>query len=124
GADIRELERRTALTELPVGPRRQLAHALDHAPFFTVAAINGLALGGGLELALACHLRIASTNAKLGLPEVRLGVIPGNGGTARLSRLIGRSRALKAILLSERYSAEEAYELGIVDWLVPPESFD
>lgn len=124
GADIRELQRRTAWTELDYGPRRELARRLEHAPFLTVAALNGLALGGGMEIALACHLRVASATATFGLPELRLGLIPGNGGTARLPRLVGRGRALKAILLSERLGAEEACQLGLVDWMVPAEEFD
>lgn len=124
GADIREMQQRTAWTELDFGPRRELARRLGQGPFLSVAALNGLALGGGLEIALACHLRIASATAKFGLPELRLGLIPGNGGTARLPRLIGRSRALKAILLSERLGADEAYQLGLVDWIVSAEEFD
>jgi len=124
GADIREMQQRTPWTELDYGPRRELARRLGNAQFVTVAAIQGLALGGGLEIALACHLRIASETAKLGLPELKLGLIPGNGGTARLPRLIGRARALKAILLSERLGAAEALSLGLVDWVVPAETFD
>ena len=84
-------------------------------PFPTIAALNGFALGGGLELALACDLRVASTAAKLGLPEVGLGLIPGYGGTQRLPRLIGTGRALDLIFTGRHVDAEEALQLGIVN---------
>jgi enoyl-CoA hydratase len=80
-----------------------------------IAAINGFALGGGLELALACHIRLASNNAKMGLPEVSLGLIPGYGGTQRLTRLVGRGRALEMILTGDMISAEDAYAYGLVN---------
>ena len=98
GADLVELEERTIWTELEYGPRRALAARLEKGPVITVAALNGLALGGGFELALACHLRIASDAAELGLPELRLGLIPGNGGTIRLPRIVGTSIALQKLL--------------------------
>ncbi len=88
---------------------------ISSLPVPTIAAINGYALGGGLELALACDLRVASTKAKLGLPEVGLGLIPGYGGTQRLPRLIGRGRALDLIFTGRHVSAEEALSLGIVN---------
>ncbi len=84
-----------------------------------VAAVNGFALGGGLELALACHLRIASENARFGVPEVKLGIIPGYGGTVRLPRLVGRGRALQMILTGEMIDAEEAHRIGLVNDVVP-----
>jgi enoyl-CoA hydratase/carnithine racemase len=90
-------------------------------PVPTIAAINGFALGGGLELALACTIRIASVEAKLGLPEVRLGILPGAGGTQRLPRLIGRSRALLLLLSGRTISAQVAHDFGIVDQVVPPD---
>lgn len=124
GADLDEMRRRTPWNEIDFGPRRELARRLEMAPFPTVAAIDGYALGGGLELALACHLRIASTKAKLGLPETRLGILPANGGTARLARLVGRGTALRMIMLAEHIDAAEARRLGIVDWLVEPADFD
>jgi len=86
----------------------------------SVAAIDGLALGGGLEIAMACHGRIAAPQAQLGLPELQLGVIPGFGGTQRLPRLVGLSKALEMILLSKPIKSEEASELGLVDAVVPP----
>lgn len=86
-----------------------------------IAAVNGFALGGGLELVLACDFAIASPRAKFGLPEVTLGVIPGFGGTQRLARLIGRHNALRWILTGDVHSADEAYRLGLVTQLVEPE---
>lgn len=82
-----------------------------------VAAINGFALGGGLELALACHIRIASDNAKLGLPEVSLGIIPGYGGTQRLPELVGRGKAIEMITTGEMISAEDALQWGLVNYV-------
>ena len=84
-----------------------------------IAAINGFALGGGLELAMACHIRVAADNAKMGLPEVSLGVIPGYGGTQRLPQLIGKGRALEMILTAGMVSAQEAYRIGLVNHIVP-----
>ncbi len=124
GADIVEMQQRTVWTDLEFGPRRELARLLETAPFTSIAAINGFALGGGLELAMACHLRIASDAAKLGLPETRLGIIPGNGGTARLARLVGPARSLQLILMGEQIDAPQAARLGLVNWSVPAEQFD
>ena len=84
-----------------------------------IATINGFALGGGLELAMACHFRVASDNAKMGLPEVSLGVIPGYGGTQRLPQLIGKGRAMEMILTAGMISAEEAFRAGLVNHVVP-----
>lgn len=86
-----------------------------------IAAINGFALGGGLELAMACHIRVASDTAKMGLPEVSLGVIPGYGGTQRLPQLIGKGRAMELILTAGMVAAEEAYRTGLVNHVVVPE---
>ncbi|MDY0780348.1 enoyl-CoA hydratase/isomerase family protein [Tenacibaculum sp. IB213877] len=86
-----------------------------------IALINGFALGGGLELAMACHFRIASENAKMGLPETSLGVIPGYGGTQRLPQLIGKGKAMELIMTAGMISAEEAKNLGLVNHVVPQE---
>jgi enoyl-CoA hydratase len=84
-----------------------------------IAAINGFALGGGTELALACHIRIASENAKMGQPEVKLGLIPGFGGTQRLARLVGKGKAMELILSGKMINAEEAFKVGLVNQVVP-----
>jgi enoyl-CoA hydratase len=84
-----------------------------------IAAVNGFALGGGLELAMACHFRIASDNARMGLPEVSLGVIPGYGGTQRLPQLVGKGRAMEMIMTAGMVTAEEAYRTGLVNHIVP-----
>jgi enoyl-CoA hydratase len=83
-----------------------------------IAAVNGFALGGGCELAMACHIRIASELAKFGQPEVKLGLIPGYGGTQRLPRLVGRGRALQLLLTGEMIDAQEAYRIGLVNRVV------
>ncbi len=98
---------------------RELNAMLESAPFPVIAALNGTALGGGLELALACHLRICVAGAKLGLPEVSLGIIPGAGGTQRLSRAIGPSKALEWVVWGKVCSAQDALEAGLVHRLVP-----
>ncbi|MDR6783623.1 enoyl-CoA hydratase [Pedobacter africanus] len=94
-------------------------NAIENCPKPVVAAINGFALGGGLELAMACHIRIAADNAKLGLPETSLGLIPGYGGTQRLSLLVGRGRALEMIATADMISAERAEKMGLVNTVVP-----
>jgi enoyl-CoA hydratase len=93
--------------------------ALASIPRVVIAAINGYALGGGLEVALACDLRVCADNARLGLPEILLGVIPGGGGTQRLPRLIGASRAKELIFTGRQVDAEEALSIGLVDRVVP-----
>lgn len=116
GADLKE---RQGMNEKDVLVRfdwvRKLYERLDRLSIPTIAAINGTALGGGLELALCCDIRVASTNAVLGFPEVELAIIPGNGGTQRLPRLIGVSRALELILTAKRITAVQAEQLGIVN---------
>jgi len=92
---------------------------LDALPFPSVAAIQGFALGGGLELALACSIRIGSARSSLGLPEVKLGLIPGAGGTQRLPRIVGRGRALDILSTGRQVPAEEAHAIGLLDRLVP-----
>ncbi|HEX6071134.1 MAG TPA: enoyl-CoA hydratase-related protein [Longimicrobiaceae bacterium] len=123
GADISELAAMEPLEGVEVsrlGQRVFRELELSRKPI--VAAVNGFALGGGCELALAAHLRIASTSARFGLPEVRLGIIPGYGGTVRLSRLVGKGRALELILGGEMIDAEEAHRIGLVNRVVPAES--
>jgi len=91
---------------------------IENFPKPVIAAVNGFALGGGLELAMACHFRIASENAKLGLPEVTLGLIPGYGGTQRLPKLIGKGRAAQMIFTAEMVPAQRAFEMGLVNEIV------
>lgn len=122
GADIAAMARLDALE----GQRfSRFLHAgldrLERSPKPVVAAVNGFALGGGCELAMACHVRIASDRAKFGQPEVNLGLIPGAGGTQRLPRLVGRGRAIDLILGGHMIDAAEAYRIGLVDRVVPAE---
>ena len=120
GADIKELAEESATTGHLAAQRGQNTfRKIEALGKPVVAAINGFALGGGLELALACHLRVASENAKLGLPEVTLGVIPGYGGSQRLARLVGRGRALELILTGAHIDASEAHRIGLVNRVVP-----
>ncbi|MGB2116976.1 MAG: enoyl-CoA hydratase/isomerase family protein [Flavobacteriaceae bacterium] len=87
-----------------------------------IAAVNGFALGGGLELAMSCHFRVASNNARLGLPEVSLGVIPGYGGTQRLTHLVGKGKAMEMILTASMVTAEEGLEWGLLNYVVEPDN--
>jgi enoyl-CoA hydratase len=91
---------------------------IEHAPRPIIAAVNGFALGGGCELAMACHLRVASENAKFGQPEVNLGIIPGYAGTQRLTQLIGKGKALELLMTGDMIDAQEAYRLGLVNYVV------
>jgi len=123
GADIAELSRMGPLDGVSVSRQGQDAFRfLESMPKPVIAAVNGFALGGGLELALACHLRIASSRARFGLPEVKLGIIPGYGGTVRLPRLVGRGRALELILTGEMIDASEAFRIGLVNRVEEPEN--
>src|SRR5690349_4826667 len=115
GADIRAFGKPRAT------PRRTTYDALDGSKKPVVAAIHGYALGGGLETALACHYRIAVPSAKVGLPEVLIGILPGGGGTQRLPRLIGPKAALDMIVTGRHVPAEEARKLGVIDAVVPGE---
>jgi enoyl-CoA hydratase len=120
GADIAELARTDAALGEKLALRGQSVFALiESSSRPVIACINGFALGGGCELALACTLRIAADSAKLGQPEVKLGLIPGYGGTQRLPRLIGSSPALRLILTGEIIPASEALRIGLVDEVVP-----
>lgn len=119
GADIAEFEGRTAVTQREVMTGRSLFTAVDMFPKPVIAMINGFCLGGGCELALSCDLRIASDNAKFGQPEINLGIIPGGGGTQRLTRLVGEGKAMELILTGDMIDAQTAYNLGLVNMVVP-----
>ncbi len=121
GADISEFQNYTLeeAKELARTGHQTVFDAIENCSKPVLAVINGFALGGGLELALACHIRIASENAKLGLPEVTLGLIPGYGGTQRLTQLIGKGRALEMIATADMISAEKAAAIGLVNEVVP-----
>jgi enoyl-CoA hydratase len=123
GADISELESQAPLEATRrARAGQQIFRRFETSPKPVIAVINGFALGGGCELAMACHVRIASDVAKLGQPEVKLGIVPGYGGTQRLPRLIGRGAALRLLLTGEMINAAEAHRLGLVDQVVPPEA--
>ncbi|MBU1208342.1 MAG: enoyl-CoA hydratase-related protein [Pseudomonadota bacterium] len=120
GADIRELSMMTPMAILRWNEGVLRNHAkLEKLRQPVIAAINGLAMGGGLELALSCSLRIAVEGAKLALPEVKLGIIPGTGGTQRLPRLIGKGKAYELLLTGDMITAEEALKIGLVNKVVP-----
>lgn len=123
GADIAEF------SNYSVEEGKQLS-SLGHFKIFNfienyskpvIAAINGFALGGGLELAMACHIRVASSNAKMGLPEVSLGVIPGYGGTQRLAQLVGKGKAFEMIVTADMLGAEDAYKWGLANYVTTQE---
>jgi enoyl-CoA hydratase len=123
GADIAEM------TNIPVGGGSALAQRgqkvffkIEDCPKPIIAAVNGFALGGGCELAMACHFRIASSNAKFGQPEVNLGLIPGYGGTQRLSMLVGKGKAMELMMTGSMIDAAEALKLGLVNYVTPLES--
>lgn len=120
GADINELAVLSPVAGRDYGLYGQsVLERIERSPKPVIAAINGYALGGGCELAMACTFRIASENAKLGQPEVKLGLIPGYGGTQRLARLVGKGRALQLVLSGEQISAQEALRIGLVNEVVP-----
>jgi enoyl-CoA hydratase len=122
GADIAELAALGPVAAQDLAARGQSLFALIEdcgKPF--IAAVNGFALGAGCELALACDIRLASQNARFGQPETKLGLIPGFGGTQRLPRLVGKGRALEILLTGEMISADEAFRIGLVNQVVPPD---
>ena len=122
GADIEEIVDRDAKMGRRVTRERQeLFSRIQNLPIPVIAAVNGYALGGGLELALACSIRICSEKAQFGAPEVKLGIIPGDGGTQRLPRLIGLGRAMEMILTGDFIDASEAYRIGLANKVVPHE---
>ena len=120
GADINQLAALTPIEAQAYAERGQrVFRAIEMLAKPTLAAINGYALGGGLELAMSCAVRVASENARLGQPEVKLGILPGYGGTQRLPRLVGRGRALEMLLSGEPVTAAEAHRIGLVNHVVP-----
>ena len=121
GADISEFAHFSVKEgmQLAAEGQEKLFDFIENLNTPVIAAINGFALGGGLELAMACHIRVASDNAKMGLPEVSLGVIPGYGGTQRLPQLIGKGRAMEMIMTAGMVNADEAYRTGLVNHVVP-----
>lgn len=122
GADINELSSMSPVTGKFVSEQGQNVFLqIERFPKPVIAAINGFALGGGCELALACHIRIASEKAQLGLPEVTLGIIPGYGGTQRMARLVGKGKALELICTGDRIAATDAERIGLVNKVVPAE---
>ena len=123
GADIAEFAGYNAAEgeQLARSGQESVFNAIERSSKPWIAAVNGFALGGGLELAMACHIRLASENAKLGLPEVSLGLIPGYGGTQRLTALVGKGKALEMILTAGMITAAEAEKAGLVNHVVPQE---
>lgn len=123
GADIKGLANKTPLDGLIPGIQ-QLFNLIEQSPKVTVAIIDGYALGGGCELSMACDIRIATPNAKFGLPELNLGVLPGAGGTQRLARLIGKGRALDLILTGRIINGDEAHQIGLATYLCNRDEID
>src|SRR5215216_2356873 len=120
GADISELAAQTPMQAKQRALRGQrVFRQFETSPKPVIAAVNGFALGGGCELAMSCHVRIASDAAKFGQPEVKLGICPGYGGTQRLPRLVGMGRALQLLMTGEMIDAAEAYRIGLVNKVVP-----
>lgn len=123
GADINELNKRTPLESL-FSNMQKLYNTIEKSSKVTIAIVDGYALGGGFELALACDLRIFTPQAKVGLPELNIGVIPGAGGTQRLTRMVGKAHALDMILTGKIIDGIESYRLGITSYLVESEKID
>ncbi len=124
GADIAEFAGRTAITQRDVMTGRSLFTAIDTFPKPIIAMVNGYCLGGGCELALACDIRIASDSASFGQPEINLGIIPGGGGTQRLTRLVGEGKAMELILTGEIIDAKTAFSIGLVNHVVPGDQLE
>jgi enoyl-CoA hydratase len=123
GADIKEFMGLTNEQGMAMAKAGQdVFQSIENCSKPVIAAVNGFALGGGCELAMACHLRVASENAKFGQPEVNLGLIPGYGGTQRLIRYLGRSKGLELMMTAEMLTAQQALGLGLVNYVVPQEA--
>ena len=122
GADLKEIQQLNAESAISFARfGQQIFNRIENFPKPIIALVNGYALGGGCELAMACHLRLASENAKFGQPEINLGIIPGYGGTQRLPRIIGKGRALELLLSGEMIDANEAYRIGLVNHIYSAE---
>ena len=122
GADISEMHQATAVEGLAMARLADRTFSLlENMPQVSIAAVNGYALGGGCEIAMACDIRVAAETAKFGQPECGLGIIPGFGGTQRLSRLVGKGRAKELIFTCDMIDAQEAYRIGLVNQIVPAE---
>jgi enoyl-CoA hydratase len=120
GADISELQNQTpTLAKARARAGQDVFRRFETCPKPVIAVVNGFALGGGCELAMACHIRIASDVAKFGQPESKLGLLPGFGGSQRLSRLVGKGRAMQLLMTGEMIDAAEAYRIGLVNKVVP-----
>jgi len=124
GADIAEFAERTALQQREVMLDRSLFNSIDGFPKPIIAMVNGYCLGGGCEVALACDLRIASDKASFGQPEINLGIIPGGGGTQRLTRLVGEGKSIEMILTGEIIDAQTAFAIGLVNHVVPADQLE
>src|SRR2546428_7148822 len=124
GADIAEFAGRTSMMQRDVMTSRSLFTAIDIFPKPVIAMIKGYCLGGGCELALACDIRIASETASFGQPEINLGIIPGGGGTQRLTRLVGEGKAMELILTGEIIDAQTAFVIGLGNHVVPPDQLE
>lgn len=123
GADVNELAFLDSLSGKQIAQKAQaLAQFIENLGKPTIASINGFAVGGAFELVLACTLRVASSNATFTLPEIKLGIMPGYGGTQRLSRLVGKGRAMEIILSGEPIDAQEAFRIGLINKVFPQES--
>ncbi|WP_435153754.1 enoyl-CoA hydratase/isomerase family protein [Haladaptatus sp. DFWS20] len=124
GADVKELRQRDAMEQREASKRPRVYEYVDDLEKPVIGALNGHALGGGCELAQACDVRIAHERAKLGQPEINLGIMPGGGGTQRLARLVGEGQAMRLVLSGEIIDAEEAHDIGLVDEVCSDEKFE
>jgi enoyl-CoA hydratase len=124
GADIAEFTERTAIAQREVMLERSLFYAIDTFPKPIIAMVNGYCLGGGCEVALACDIRVASEKASFGQPEINLGIIPGGGGTQRLTRLVGEGKSMELILTGEIIDAQNALAIGLVNHVVPADQLE